>query len=136
VYLSCTGTIRPLHRGDYLSFRDRGIFSWFGRVPSPFRCQRGVRELSSMQWATTDDSRTPPVCQQAHEVGEPGPAAACRKQQNFYSFHTIDELQTLICHSSVLPGTYGVTAMSWYTHMARTLVEIVPIRRPGTETFS
>jgi hypothetical protein len=47
---------------------------------------------------------------------------------------TIDELQTLICHSPVLPGMYGVTAMSLYTIGCVTL-DSYRVRTPAVNTL-
>jgi hypothetical protein len=85
------------------------------------------------------------VCKRAHEVGEPGPAAAC--------FHGLlvkglilatsllaagvsnyDRRTTDACHPSVLPGTYGVAAMSWYKIGCVTL-DSYQVRTPAENTW-
>jgi hypothetical protein len=59
VYLSGTGTVCPLHRGDYLTFRGWGISLDLGETPTPFGGQGGggrresSESSSSTQWATT-----------------------------------------------------------------------------------
>ena len=53
---------------------------------------------------------------------------------------TIDELQTLVCHSSVLPGTYGVAAIPWYSYKYKYTIgcgtlDSYRVRTPAVNTW-